>query len=152
MSLCQVSQYRCQGVVFECNKLYSVYHDTSLWLLQNACVKWEMWMRYRATSSVRILSKTWILRKPSSIGRSQCPPIPWTWSTGRSEAGPCDGRRHRHRPVMLWVSSTIWKDGYVRTCSMIKFIKISLAQQDTYINLVEEEFVGIVLGSEDVCE
>ena len=23
--------------------------------------------------------------------------------------------------------------------------------QDTYINLVEEEFVGIVLGSEDVC-
>lgn len=34
---------------------------------------------------------------------------------------------------------------------MIKFIKISLAQQDTYINLVEEEFVGIVLGSEDVC-
>ena len=39
--------------------------------------------------------------------------------------------------------------GYVRTYLMFTDSIVS-PQQDTYINLVEEKLVGIVLGSKDV--
>ena len=54
--------------------------------------------------------------------------------------------------VLLCCEFTIWKDRYGEDVFDDKVHQnIVSPQQDTYINLVEEEFVGIVLGSEDVC-